>query len=212
MTFEEECIKNECFKDKMSIKANEDCESNNHDIQSLSLKQFMKLMKRADSKVICLYSRKSFNRTLNRHQEKMLAILESIKSNDHENFMKRKSNYTIEELKKRIFEAYFNEIEIFRKEITNELVSHRKENHQINLISGSELSFVKNYRLMFEQKLKVVKRYLDHLEKNIYSFKFVQSSRICVIDRKTRRRTSILCELSNSERNYRQKSIFDFVD
>jgi hypothetical protein len=123
-------------------------------------------MKREDSKVICFYSKKSFNRKLSRYQEKVLSILETIKQDDHDKFMKEKSEYSIEELKKRIFKTYHSEIEVFRRGIADELTPHRKENHQINLILDSESSFVKNYKSMFEQELKTVKHYLDeHLEK-----------------------------------------------
>jgi hypothetical protein len=48
----------------------------------------------------------------------------------------------------------------------DELISHRKKNHQINLISRSESSFVRNYKSMFEKELKTIKHYLnEHLAK-----------------------------------------------
>jgi hypothetical protein len=47
------------------------------------------------------------------------------------------------------------------KQKADELISHKKKDYQINLISRSESSFVRNYKSMFEKELKTVKHYLN---------------------------------------------------
>ena len=103
---------------------------------------------------------------------KILTILKEVKSDNHDKFMKKKFEYLIDELKKRISEAYHNEIEIFMRRKADELASHKKKDYQINIIFETKSSFVRNYKSMFEKKLRVVKHYLnEHLEKE-----FIRSS------------------------------------
>jgi hypothetical protein len=52
-------------------------------------------------------------------------------------------------------------MKIFMKNEVDELAFHRKEDHQINLISEFESFFVRNYKSMFEKELEAVKHYLD---------------------------------------------------
>ena len=53
----------------------------------------------------------------------------------------------------------------------NELASYKKENHQINLISEAKSFFIRNYKSMFEKKLKTVKHYLhENLQKEFIKF------------------------------------------
>ncbi len=81
--------------------------------------------------------------------------------------MKKKSKYSIDELKKRILERYHNEIKLFKREKVDELTSHKKEDHQINLISNVESSFIRNYKSMFEKELQTLKHYInEHLKKD----------------------------------------------
>lgn len=91
--------------------------------------------------------------------------------------MKDKVEYTLKELNKQISEIYYNDIKIFLKIKTIKLISHRKENHEISLMLEIELSFIKNYRLMFEQKLIAIRKYLnEHLVKE-----FIRSSSLKTI-------------------------------
>ena len=174
MSFSIECVHKGCVKEKVVATAmdetfsrsNRKIETDTLDIQSLTPKRFMKLMKRSDSEVICLYPKRSFNRKLDRYQKKVLAILKEVKSDDHDKFMKKKPEYSSDELKKRIPEAYHSEIEVFMRGKADELAPHRKEDHQINLIPGAEPPFIRNYKPMSEKELEAVKHYLDeHLQK-----------------------------------------------
>jgi hypothetical protein len=93
-------------------------------------------------------------------------------SEDHAKFLKVKPEYIIDQLKDRVLSEYHQEIEVFVRQNADKLVEHRKEDHEINLKSGSEISYVRNYRLMSEFELKVIRHYLDeHLAKE-----FIQSS------------------------------------
>ena len=101
----------------------------------------------------------------------MLVILKKVKSDDHDKFIKKKLEYSIDKLKKRISEAYHSEIEVFIRDKADELASHRKENHQINLIFKAKSFFVRNYKSMSEKKLKIVKHYLNqYLQKEFIRF------------------------------------------
>ena len=143
-------------------------EPENFDIQALIQKRFMKLLKRSICQIYCLYPKDKLNKKINRYDNKMLAviIINAVTLEDHEKFMEKKIEYTLEELKKRISEAYHCEIEVFMRTEADKLASHRKDDHEINLLPRTEPSFIKNYRPMSEQKLIAVKKYLDeHLAK-----------------------------------------------
>ncbi len=173
MTFSRDCIEKSCVKTEIIVEIIENhVETVDVNIQSLSSRRFWKLMNRVDNQVTCFYLKGKFNRKLERYQKKILSILKKIKSEDHDQFMKKKSKYSIDKLKKRILERYHSEIELFRRKKVDELTSHRKEYHQVNLISDFESSFIRNYKSMFEKKLQTVKHYLDeHLKKD-----FIRSS------------------------------------
>lgn len=126
----------------------------------------MKLMKRLDSQIICFYFKNEFNKKLTRYQKKTLVILKKIQSEDYDKFLKEKFDYIIEKLKRRVSKEYHNEIEIFMRHKADEFVFHKKKDHQINITSRFESSFVRNYKSMFEKELKTVKHYLnEHLAK-----------------------------------------------
>lgn len=128
----------------------------------------MKLLKRPDHQTYCFYPREKLNKKLYKYEKKLLiaASINAVTSDEHEKFMKDKVEYTLEELKKRIPKVYHGEIEVFMRAKADELASHRKENHEINLMPGSEPPFIKNYRPISEQKLAAVKKYLnEHLAK-----------------------------------------------
>lgn len=136
------------------------------DIQSLSPKRFMKLMKRPDSQITCFYPKNKFSRKLDRYQRKILSLLNAINLEDHEKFAKEKPQYSIDELKERVPEFYHSEIEMFLRKKADELPPHRKEDHQISLISEVEPPFVRNYKPMSEKELTAVKHDLDEHLKN----------------------------------------------
>lgn len=143
-------------------------ESENFDIQVFIQKRFMKLLKRSNCQTYCLYFKDKLNKKINRYKNKILVviIINVVILKNHEKFMKKKVEYTLEELKKRIFEAYYCEIEVFLKTKIDKLAFHKKDNHEINLLSKIKSSFIKNYRPMFEQELIAVKKYLNkHLTK-----------------------------------------------
>ncbi len=95
-----------------------------------------------------------------------------ISSDDHAKFLKTKSEYIIEQLKNRVLEKYHEEIEVFVRQNVDKLTRHRKKDHEINLKFESEISYVRNYRLMSKSKLKTIRHYLDeHLTKD-----FIRSS------------------------------------
>ena len=77
-------------------------------------------MKRFNSEVICLCSKRSFNTKLDKYQKKVLIILKEIKSDDYNMFMKKKLEYSIDELRKRILEVYHSEIEVFMRDRADE--------------------------------------------------------------------------------------------
>ena len=140
----------------------------NFDIQSLTPKRFMKLLRRSGHQTYCFYPREKLNKKLDRYEKKLLTAssINAVTSDDHEKFMKDKVEYTLEELKKRVPEAYHGEIEVFMRAKADELAPHRKEDHEINLMPGIEPPFIKNYRPMSEQELTAVRKYLDeHLAK-----------------------------------------------
>ena len=180
MNFLNECVNKKCVEKKVVATAiketfkisNSRVRVDTLDIQSLNIKQFMKFIKRFDSEIVCLYSNRSFNRKLNRYQKKVLTILKEIKSDNHDKFMKKKFEYSIDELKKRILKAYYSEIEIFMRDKANELASYRKENHEINLIFETKSSIIRNYKSLFEKKLKIVKHYVNEY----FQKEFIKSS------------------------------------
>ena len=90
----------------------------------------------------------------------------AVTSGDYDKFMKGKSEYTREELLKRVPAAYHSVIEVFMKYKADELPKHRKEDHQINLEEGKKPPYVRNYKPMSEQEMEAVKKYIDeHLGK-----------------------------------------------
>ena len=143
-------------------------EPENFDIQALTQKRFMKLLKRPDCQTYCLYPKDKLNKKINRYENKMLAVttINAVTLEDHEKFMEKKIEYTLEELKKRVPEAYHCEIEVFMRTEADKLAPHRKDDHEINLLPGTEPPFIRNYRPMSEQELIAVTKYLDeHLAK-----------------------------------------------
>ena len=198
MTFSDNCIKKGCSPrsypitavreeltsspDKSSLKKavsektipsekvilSKNIEPENFDIQALTQKRFMKLLKRPDCQTYCLYPKDKLNKKINRYENKMLAVttINAVTLKDHEKFMEKKVEYTLEELKKRVPETYHCEIEVFMRTEADKLASHRKDDHEINLLPGTEPPFIRNYRPMSEQELIAVKKYLDeHLAK-----------------------------------------------
>ena len=144
-------------------------EFENFDIQIFIQKRFMKLLKRSNCQIYCLYLKNKLNKKINRYENKMLIviIINVVILKNHEKFIKKKIEYILKELKKRIFETYHCEIEVFMKTEIDKLAFHRKNDHEINLLSKIKSSFIRNYRSMSEQKLIAMKKYLnEHLIKN----------------------------------------------
>ena len=90
--------------------------------------EIFELMKKFNSKIICFYSKNKFNEKLNCYQKKILTLLKKIKLNDHEKFLRENPQYSIEELKRRLFTKYYSEIELFLKKKADELALHKKKN------------------------------------------------------------------------------------
>lgn len=96
------------------------------------------------------------------------ATVRTVQQSDHDKFMQPKQEYSIEELKRRVPEAYHSEIKVFSQVKVDKLPSHREKNHEINFIFENKSPFIKSYRSMSEQQLIAVKKYLDkHLEKKV---------------------------------------------
>ncbi|KAI9038564.1 uncharacterized protein KD926_010609 [Aspergillus affinis] len=70
---------------------------------------------------------------------------------------------TTNALKKRVPEKYHSVIDIFMKYEADTLLPYRPEDHDIQLVEGATLPFAKNYRLMTEQKLEVIWKYIQEL-------------------------------------------------
>lgn len=138
-------------------------------IKTINEARFFKLTKRTDHETFLFYFIKNF--------EKRLTSLCTIAFNrislkDHAKFLKTKSKYTITQLKERILKDYHEKIDVFVRKNVDELTEHRKKDHEINLKSESEISYVQNYRSMCESKLEAIRHYLnEHLTKN-----FIRSS------------------------------------
>jgi hypothetical protein len=171
MTFSDQCIENNCtdraiVATALNKERTNDSENDELDIQALSSKRFMKLMKKHDVEITCFYPKAKFNRKLNRYQGKILSVLKKINAVDHDKFLQEKPKYSFEELKRRVPEEYHSEIDVFRRSRADELASHRNEDHRINLMPDTKSSFIRNYKPMSEKELRTVKHYLDeHLAK-----------------------------------------------
>lgn len=94
------------------------------------------------------------------------STIETVQQSDHDKFMQFKRKNSSKELKEKILKTYHSEIKAFNQTKVNELSSHKKKDHKINLTFKSEPFFIKNYKSMSKQKLTVAKKYLDeHLKK-----------------------------------------------
>lgn len=101
----------------------------------------------------------------------IIIIINVVILKDHEKFMKKKIKYILKKLKKRVLDAYHCEIEVFMKPKVNKFAFHKKDDHEINLLSETKSSFVRKYWSMSEQKLIAVKKYLnEHLTKSFIRF------------------------------------------
>ena len=185
MTSARKCVDQNCLSQETTVRAidkkgirqerTEDSQTemiekdhNEIDIRCLTLTRFLKTLKRSDHQVYCFYPKGKFERKLARYQKRVLcaATAGAIQQSDHEKFMQPKQSYTVEDLKRRVPEAYHSEIDVFNQVKADELPPHREEDHEINLTPGSEPPFIKSYKPMSEQELAAAKKYLDeHLEK-----------------------------------------------
>ncbi len=145
----------------------------NFDVQIFTRKRFMKFLKRSNCQTYCFYLKDQLNKKLDRFEKKLFvaASIDAVTAENHEKFMKNKIEYTLKKLNKRVLEVYHNEIEIFMKTKIDELASHRKKEHEINLKFEIEWSFIKNYRFISNQKLIAMRKYLKkHLTKDFIRF------------------------------------------
>jgi hypothetical protein len=99
--------------------------------------------------------------------------------------MKSKLEYTKQQLKERVSKKYHEEIDVFVRKNANKLAEHRKKDHEITLKFESEISYVRNYRLMSKSELKVIKHYLnEHLAKEFIRSSIFKTSASILIARK----------------------------
>ena len=76
----------------------------------------------------------------------------------------------LENMKKKIFEQYHDWLDVFFKQILNELVSHWFYDHKIELFVKNNLSFSFLYKYSAE-KLLIIKKYItENLHKNFIMF------------------------------------------
>ncbi len=176
MKFLQECIKMNCIKKKNNTKAK------NKEFVEIKTISF-KLTKRIDHETFLFHFRQDFEKRLT----SLCAIATAkISSNDHAKFLKTKSKYIIEQLKNRVFEEYHKKIEIFVRRNANKLIEHKKEDHEINLKSKSEISYVQNYWLMSKSELKAIRPYLnEHLKKKVIRFSIFKASASMLIAKKS---------------------------
>jgi hypothetical protein len=161
-------------------------------------KTIYETFKRSNSQTYCLYSKDKFNKKLDRFEKKLLvaASIDAVTAENHEKFMKNKIEYILKKLKKRVFEVYHNEIEMFMRIKVDELASHRKKDHEINLKLEIESSLIKNYRSMSNQELIAMRKYLEkHLTKDFIRFSSSKTIASILLMKKSKRWSSFLREL-----------------
>ena len=80
---------------------------------------------------------------------------------DFETFMKEKPSYTQQKLFKKVLKEYYLEIKVFIKQDADILLNHRLKNHEIKLLKSKQAFFIRNYKLLFEQKTEIMKKYIN---------------------------------------------------
>ena len=87
-----------------------------------------------------------------------------IAQEDYKKFMKEKSEYTWEELLKKVSKEYHSVIDIFMKYDTDMLPEHWEKDHTIQLEKGKSPPFVQNYRPLSDQENDAMIKYIqEHL-------------------------------------------------
>ena len=172
-------MKKDCIRKKADTKV----ESKSLiDIEAISETRFFKLTKNSNHETFLFHFRQNFEERLTRL---CTVATNKISSNDHAKFLKTKSKYTTKQLKSRISEEYHKKIDVFVRKNAHKLVEHKKKNHEINLKLESEISYVRNYRLMSKSKLKAIRHYLDeHLTKDFIRLSISKASASVLIARK----------------------------
>ena len=91
----------------------------------------------------------------------------------HEDFDKlisAKPEYTKETLLKQVSSKYYSTIKIFMKSNVDVVAEHREKwNHKIHLEKNKKTPFVQNYKLLLDQKIAAIKKYIDeHLGRDLF--------------------------------------------
>ena len=86
---------------------------------------------------------------------------------DYSKFMKTKPKYTREDLLKQVPLEYHAIIKVFMKFNANIVAKHRaKWDYEIHLAEGQKTLFIRNYKLLSDQKTSTMKKFIDkHLGK-----------------------------------------------
>jgi hypothetical protein len=152
------------------------------EIKAISEIRFFKLTKRTDHETFLFHPREDFEERL---ISLCIIVSDKISSEDHAKFMKSKPEYTEQQLKERVSKKYHGEIDVFVRKNADKLAEHRKKDHEITLKLESEISYVRNYRLMSKPELKAIKHYLnEHLAKEFIRSSTFKTSAPVLIARK----------------------------
>ena len=95
------------------------------------------------------------------------SITSHIGPDNFNKFIKEKPSYICEKPMKKVLKEYYSQINIFLKQNADILPDHRDENHKIELLESKQAFFVQNYKLLLEQEIDAMKKYInEHFRKS----------------------------------------------
>lgn len=128
--------------------------------------------------------------------------------------MSPKLEYTKKALLKQVLLEYYSIIKVFMKFNADIVAEHQTDwDHKIHLEEGKKIPFMRNYKLLLDQKTAAMKKYIDkHLRKG---FIWPSLSASCItnfISPKTGRKPMFLHRLLRIECSDSEKQISNIVD
>ena len=169
------CLFNECFiviySDDASKKQHKfsDKHKKYDDIYEIFAYAFNQMINKKNHDLIVMWSEHFELLNQSKSDDRYLCVIMineiiAITAEDYEKFFVKNNKFflTIDELKKRLLEHYYDRVKIFNFKAINKLSSHKEIDHNIDLQFEAIFSTKKTYGLFREQAL-IIKTYIENM-------------------------------------------------